>query len=73
MYMLQLSVGTLPHQQLMHAIELYGTKVAPMVTRDCAASRLESGSHDVNMLEPMVSLERLGMITKPVLELVSAT
>jgi alkanesulfonate monooxygenase SsuD/methylene tetrahydromethanopterin reductase-like flavin-dependent oxidoreductase (luciferase family) len=30
-YMLQLSVGTLPHQQLMHAIELYGTKVAPMV------------------------------------------
>ena len=30
-YMLQLSVGTLPHQQVMHAIELYGTKVAPMV------------------------------------------
>jgi probable LLM family oxidoreductase len=30
-FMLQLSVGTLPHKQLMHAIELYGTKVAPVV------------------------------------------
>ncbi len=24
-FLLQLSVGTLPHDQLMHAIELYGT------------------------------------------------
>ncbi len=35
-YMLQLSVGTLPHQQLMHAIELYGTKVAPLVREEIA-------------------------------------
>ena len=35
-YMLQLSVGTLPHQQVMHAIELYGTKVAPMVRAEVA-------------------------------------
>jgi probable LLM family oxidoreductase len=35
-YMLQLSVGTLPHQQVMHAIELYGTKVAPMVRSEIA-------------------------------------
>ncbi len=33
-YMLQLSVGTLPHKDLMHAIELYGTKVAPMVRQE---------------------------------------
>ena len=37
-YMLQLSVGTLPHKQLMHAIELYGTKVAPMVRAEISRS-----------------------------------
>jgi len=30
-FLLQLSVGTMPHDQIMHAIELYGTKVAPAV------------------------------------------
>ena len=33
-YLLQLSVGTLPHQKVMHAIELLGTKVAPVVKRE---------------------------------------
>ena len=33
-YLLQLSVGTLPHAQLMHAIELYGTRVAPIVRQE---------------------------------------
>lgn len=33
-FMLQLSVGTLPHDKLMHAIELYGTKVAPAVREE---------------------------------------
>jgi probable LLM family oxidoreductase len=33
-HLLQLSVGTLPHAQLMHAIELLGTKVAPMVRQE---------------------------------------
>ncbi len=35
-YMLQLSVGTLPHAQLMHAIELFGTKVAPVIRSEIA-------------------------------------
>jgi probable LLM family oxidoreductase len=30
-FLLQLSVGTLPHEQVMRAIELYGTEVAPIV------------------------------------------
>lgn len=34
--LLQLSVGTLPHARLMHAIELLGTKVAPIVKAEIA-------------------------------------
>ncbi len=34
--LLQLSVGTLPHDKLMHAIELLGTKVAPVVKEEIA-------------------------------------
>jgi probable LLM family oxidoreductase len=30
-FLIQLSVGTMPHPQMMRAIELYGTKVAPAV------------------------------------------
>jgi probable LLM family oxidoreductase len=30
-FLLQLSVGTMPHDKVMRAIELYGTKVAPVV------------------------------------------
>ena len=30
-FLLQLSVGTLPHASIMRAIELYGTVVAPAV------------------------------------------
>jgi probable LLM family oxidoreductase len=33
-FLLQLSVGTLPHDKLMHAIELLGTKVAPVVRKE---------------------------------------
>ena len=33
-FLLQLSVGTMPHDRIMHAIELYGTKVAPAVRRE---------------------------------------
>ncbi len=39
--LLQLSVGTMPHNQVMHAIELLGTKVAPAV-RDEIARRTSS-------------------------------
>lgn len=34
--LLQLSVGTMPHDQLMHAIELLGTVVAPVVRAEIA-------------------------------------
>lgn len=35
-FLLQLSVGTLPHDKIMHAIELFGTKVAPVVREEIA-------------------------------------
>jgi probable LLM family oxidoreductase len=33
-FMAQFSVGTMPHRKLLHAIELLGTKVAPVVRRE---------------------------------------
>lgn len=33
-FLLQISVGTLPHDRMMKAIELYGTKVAPVVRKN---------------------------------------
>ena len=35
-FMLQLSVGTMPHKEMLHAIELLGTKVAPAVREEIA-------------------------------------
>ncbi len=35
-FLMQLSVGTMPHERIMHAIELFGTKVAPEVRRETA-------------------------------------
>lgn len=35
-FLLQLSVGSIPHDKLMHAIELLGTKVAPVVREEIA-------------------------------------
>lgn len=35
-FLLQLSVGTMPHDKMMHAIELFGTKVAPVVKEEIA-------------------------------------
>jgi alkanesulfonate monooxygenase SsuD/methylene tetrahydromethanopterin reductase-like flavin-dependent oxidoreductase (luciferase family) len=32
-FLIQFSVGSLPHRQLMHSIELFGTKVAPAVRK----------------------------------------
>jgi alkanesulfonate monooxygenase SsuD/methylene tetrahydromethanopterin reductase-like flavin-dependent oxidoreductase (luciferase family) len=34
--LLQFSVGPLPHADVMHAIELFGTKVAPVVREEVA-------------------------------------
>jgi probable LLM family oxidoreductase len=38
-FLAQLSVGTMPHAQVMRAIELFGTEVAPAVRRELSASR----------------------------------
>lgn len=35
-FLLQLSIGTMPHDKVMHAIELLGTKVAPVVRKEIA-------------------------------------
>lgn len=37
-FLLQLSVGTLPHDRIMRAIELFGTEVAPLVRRELAGA-----------------------------------
>jgi alkanesulfonate monooxygenase SsuD/methylene tetrahydromethanopterin reductase-like flavin-dependent oxidoreductase (luciferase family) len=37
-FLLQLSVGTIAHADVMKAIELYGTKVAPLVRQELAGS-----------------------------------
>ncbi|RME09260.1 MAG: LLM class flavin-dependent oxidoreductase [Ardenticatenia bacterium] len=37
-FLLQLTVGTLPHKKVLHAIELLGTKVAPAVRRALGVS-----------------------------------
>lgn len=38
-YLLQLSVGTLPHRKVLKAIELLGTEVAPVVRKEIASRR----------------------------------
>jgi hypothetical protein len=38
-FLIQFSVGTLPHATVMRSIELYGTKVAPAVRKAVAAKR----------------------------------
>ncbi|MGB8348791.1 MAG: hypothetical protein WCE47_00025, partial [Gaiella sp.] len=35
-FLIQLSVGSIPHDRLMHAIELFGTEVAPRVREEIA-------------------------------------
>lgn len=36
-FLLQMSVGTMPHEQIMRSIELYGTRVAPAVRHELGA------------------------------------
>ena len=38
-FLLHLSVGTMPHDQVMRSIELLGTKVAPVIRKETARSR----------------------------------
>jgi len=37
-FLAQMSVGTMPHRQVMRSIELFGTKVAPVVRRETTAA-----------------------------------
>ena len=45
-YLMQMSVGTMPHAQTMRSIELFGTKVAPAV-RKAVAERTASQPREV--------------------------
>jgi hypothetical protein len=38
-FLIQFSVGTLPHDVIMKSIELYGTKVAPVVRKEVESRR----------------------------------
>ena len=33
-FLIQISVGTMPHEKVMHAIELLGTKIAPVIRKE---------------------------------------
>ena len=33
-FLLQMAIGTMPHDKIMKAIEIYGTKVAPIVRKE---------------------------------------
>ncbi|MBN9217992.1 MAG: LLM class flavin-dependent oxidoreductase [Mesorhizobium sp.] len=37
-FLLQMAIGTMPHAKIMKAIELYGTRVAPLVRKETAAA-----------------------------------
>jgi alkanesulfonate monooxygenase SsuD/methylene tetrahydromethanopterin reductase-like flavin-dependent oxidoreductase (luciferase family) len=41
-FLLQLSVGTLPHKKILKAIELFGDKVAPVVRKEIAKQKQNS-------------------------------
>ena len=43
-FLMQLTVGTLPHEKVMRAIELFGTEVAPAVRREVAARRVSAAA-----------------------------
>lgn len=37
-FLLQMAIGPMPHAQVMRGIELYGTKVAPLVRKELGSS-----------------------------------
>ena len=45
-FLAQLTVGPIAHTKVMHAIELFGTRVAPVVRRETASSTAASASDD---------------------------
>jgi alkanesulfonate monooxygenase SsuD/methylene tetrahydromethanopterin reductase-like flavin-dependent oxidoreductase (luciferase family) len=38
-FLMQISVGTMPHRNVLRAIELFGTEVAPRVRKEIEGSR----------------------------------
>jgi probable LLM family oxidoreductase len=45
-FLVQLSVGTMPHDKLLRAIELFGTEVAPVVRREVGAREAGIGNRE---------------------------
>src|SRR6185437_11389028 len=45
-FLAQVSVGTMPHDRVMHAIELLGVAVAPVVRRETAAAAGDAAASD---------------------------
>ena len=45
-FLIQFTVGSLPHDKTMRAIELFGTKVAPVVREEVSRRRAASGASD---------------------------
>jgi hypothetical protein len=39
-FLLQMAIGLVPHDRLMKAIELFGTRVAPLVRKEIAGGTL---------------------------------
>jgi alkanesulfonate monooxygenase SsuD/methylene tetrahydromethanopterin reductase-like flavin-dependent oxidoreductase (luciferase family) len=44
-FLMQMSVGTMPHRDVMRSIELFGTEVAPMVRAEVARREASAGVH----------------------------
>ena len=45
-FMAQISVGTLPHDKVMRAIELFGTEVAPAVRKELTRRSVANGRNE---------------------------
>ena len=43
-FLIQFSVGAMPHEKIMRSIELFGTKVAPVVKKETAATMVPAGA-----------------------------
>ena len=43
-FLMQASMGAIPHHKILHAIELFGTKVAPVVRRETESTAIKSSA-----------------------------
>ena len=51
-FLIQFSVGTLPHADVMRSIELFGTEVAPLVRRELSPAPAEADAPDGRLHDP---------------------